>query len=145
MTIINFELDHLSHLVKKQMSMTSKCHIYKPQTIGKPHILSLFLKAFLIYEPWHDISNIVVCATSDASDQPWYTGGSLIRAFASRLNVLWVLTYWLNIRLKGGCTGSSESTLSKSHIVGNHTSWLKFNIAWKLMLESLYSYSSTKF
>ena len=46
-------------------------------------------------EPWHEISNNVVCATSKASDQPAHTR-SLIKAFASRLNILWVLSYWLN-------------------------------------------------
>ena len=38
-------------------------------------------------EPRHEISNNVVCATSKASDQPAHTR-SLIRAFASRLNIL---------------------------------------------------------
>ena len=38
-------------------------------------------------EPRHEISNYVVCATSKASDQPAHTR-SLIRAFASRLNIL---------------------------------------------------------
>ena len=38
---------------------------------------------------------------------------SLIRAFASRLYILWLLSFCLNISLKGGCTGSSESTLVK--------------------------------
>ena len=38
-------------------------------------------------EPQHEISNNVVCATSKASDQPAHTR-SLIRAFASRLNIL---------------------------------------------------------
>ena len=47
------------------------------------------------FEPWHGISNNVVCATSKASDQPAHTY-SLIRAFASRLNILWVISYWLN-------------------------------------------------
>ena len=28
------------------------------------------------------------------------------------------------LSLKGGCKGSSESTLVKCHIVGNHMSWL---------------------
>ena len=28
------------------------------------------------------------------------------------------------LRLKGACTGSSESALVKCHIVGNHVSWL---------------------
>ena len=40
-----------------------------------------------VYEPQHEISNNVVCATSKASDQPTHTG-SLIRAFASRSNIL---------------------------------------------------------
>ena len=41
----------------------------------------------VIYEPWHEISNKVVCATSKGSDQPVHTR-SLIIAFASRLNIL---------------------------------------------------------
>ena len=48
------------------------------------------------FEPVHDISNNMVCATSKASDQPAHTR-SLIRAFARRLNILWVLSYWPNI------------------------------------------------
>ena len=40
-----------------------------------------------INEPGHEISNNVVCATSKASDQPAHMR-SLIRAFASRLNIL---------------------------------------------------------
>ena len=39
------------------------------------------------YEPVHEISNNVVCATSKASDQTAHTH-SLIRAFASRLSIL---------------------------------------------------------
>ena len=46
-------------------------------------------------EPRHEISNNVVRATSKASDQPAHTR-SLIRTFASRLNILWLLSYWLN-------------------------------------------------
>ena len=41
----------------------------------------------LIFEPVHEISNNVVCATSKVSDQPAQTR-SLIRAFASRLSIL---------------------------------------------------------
>ena len=37
--------------------------------------------------PRYEISNNVVCATSKGSDQPAHTR-SLIRAFASRLNIL---------------------------------------------------------
>ena len=46
-------------------------------------------------EPRHEISNNVVCVTSKGSEQPAQTR-SLIRAFASRLNILWLLSYWLN-------------------------------------------------
>ena len=50
---------------------------------------------FPLYELWHGISNNVVCATSKGSDQTARTR-SLIRAFASGLNILWLLSYWLN-------------------------------------------------
>ena len=39
------------------------------------------------YTPRHESSKNVVCATSKASDQPAHTR-SLIRAFASRLNII---------------------------------------------------------
>ena len=44
------------------------------------------------YEPRHEISNNVVCATRKASDQPAHTR-SLIRAFANHLHILLVLGY----------------------------------------------------
>ena len=47
---------------------------------------------FIVNEPVHEISNNVVCATSKASDQPAHTR-SLIRAFASRLSILRLLSY----------------------------------------------------
>ena len=49
-----------------------------------------------VYEPQHEISNNVVCATSKGSDQPAHRH-SLIRDFASRMNSIWVLSYWLYI------------------------------------------------
>ena len=49
----------------------------------------------LIYEPRHEISNDSAYVTSNASDQPAHMR-SLIRAFASRLNILLALSYWLN-------------------------------------------------
>ena len=45
-----------------------------------------------IIEPWHEISNNLVCATIKGSDQPAHTR-SLIRAFTSRLN------YSMSVRL----------------------------------------------
>ena len=50
---------------------------------------------WIIFEPVHEISNNVVCATGKASDQSAHTR-SLIRAFASRLIILWMLSYWQN-------------------------------------------------
>ena len=41
----------------------------------------------LTHEPLHEISNNVVCVTRKASDQPAHMR-SLIRAFASNLNIL---------------------------------------------------------
>ena len=49
-------------------------------------------KDHFIIEPRHEISNNVVCATSKASDQPAQMR-SLIRAFASRLDFLGLLSY----------------------------------------------------
>ena len=51
---------------------------------GACSILFLFADT---YEPVHEISHNVLCATSKASDQPAHTR-SLIRAFASRLSIL---------------------------------------------------------
>ena len=47
-------------------------------------------------KPQHEISNNVICATSKGLDQPVHTR-RLIRAFASRLIILGVLSYWLNL------------------------------------------------
>ena len=47
----------------------------------------LFINFTFNFEPVHEISNNVVCATSKASDQPAHTR-SLISAFASRLSIL---------------------------------------------------------
>ena len=70
--------------------------------------------------------NNVVCATSKASDQPAHMC-SLIRAFASRLNILTLKLLTEHhlefLSLKGGCIGLYESTLVKmphcwkSHVV----------------------------
>ena len=44
-------------------------------------------KFYILFEPVHEISNKLVCATSKASDQPVHKH-SLIRGFASCLNIL---------------------------------------------------------
>ena len=45
------------------------------------------MKQQMTNEPQHEISNNVVCVTSKASDQPAHMR-CLIRAFASRLNII---------------------------------------------------------
>ena len=55
----------------------------------------MFQTCSTLIEQVHEIPNNVVCVTSKASDQPVHTH-SLIRAFASRLNILRMLSYWLN-------------------------------------------------
>ena len=66
-----------------------------------------------IIELRHEISNNVVCVTSNASDQPAHTR-RLIRAFASQLNIIGVkllAEHHLDfLSFKRVCTGLSEST-----------------------------------
>ena len=53
---------------------------------------SVHLCGLITFEPPHEIFNTMVGATSKASDQTVHMR-SLIRAFASRLNILRVLSY----------------------------------------------------
>ena len=53
----------------------------------QPKIQAVDLSVCIINEPWHEIPNNVVCATSKGSDQPAHMR-SLVRAFACRLNNL---------------------------------------------------------
>ena len=64
--------------------------------VGFPKIISALksasdslkgLEKSLTFEPWHEISNNLVCATSKGSDQSAHTR-SLVRVFTSRLNIL---------------------------------------------------------
>ena len=47
--------------------------------------ISVKFDAVIPFEPWHEISNNLVCVTSKSSDQPAHTC-RLIRAFSGRLN-----------------------------------------------------------
>ena len=49
--------------------------------------ISVKFDAVIPFEPVHEISNNVVCATSKGSDQPGHTC-RLIRAFSGGLNIL---------------------------------------------------------
>ena len=67
-------------------------------------------------EPRHEISNNVVCSTSKGSDQPAHRR-SLIRAFASHLNILTVKLLTENylefLSFGGDCTCSFEIFMPK--------------------------------
>ena len=59
------------------------------------------------YEPQHENSNNVVCATTKGSDQPVHT-------LEYSMSVTLLTEHHLEfLSLMGGCTGSSESTLVK--------------------------------
>ena len=73
------------------------------------------LISYTRYEPQHEISNNVVCATSKGSDQPAHT--SLCQSLEYSMTLRLLTEYNSEfIGLKGGCTGctgSPESTLVK--------------------------------
>ena len=121
------------------------------------HIPRSFISVLIqeTYEPWHEISNKVVCATSTA-DQPAHMC-SRTRAFANCLNILWMFSYWQHhlvfLSLKGSCTGSSESTLVKmpcwkSHVatqcrffyllLWQSSCWVEQNKFWQFWQRALY-------
>ena len=74
-------------------------------------------------EPWHVISNNVVCGTSKCSDQPAHTR-SLIRAFESRLNIMTVKL--LTENHLDFLRAPQSLFMSKYHIVVNLMSRLNF-------------------
>ena len=84
--------------------------------------------------PYKMISNNVVCATSKVSDQPAHTR-SLIRAFASRMNNLWLLSYcpnsiWSFLAYEEAAQACPSLFMSKCHIVGNHMSRLNYDVSY---------------
>ena len=89
------------------------------------------IKGHKLFEPQHEFSFNVVCATSKASDQPAHMH-SLIRAFASCLNSMAVKLLTLNhlelLSLKGGCTGSYESKFVKMSYCGKSHAAAHFQI-----------------
>ena len=78
-----------------------------------PPLLALALLNPLHIVPQHEIFNNVVCATSKDLDKPEPAHmHSLIKAFASRLNILQLLRLLIEHHLeflciKWGCTGTS--------------------------------------
>ena len=86
---LNYDLTFISSLTpeiccsedKDQMPQKAELHQ------GLRHLLTQNK-----FEPSHEISTNVVCATSQVSDKPVQTRRR-IRAFASRLNIICVLSY----------------------------------------------------
>ena len=83
MTSVRLESAALRSLVKFSTTEPLRSHFWHLINVVKMAIVV----GILTFEQQHEISNNVVCATSKASDQPAQTH-SLIRAFASRLNIL---------------------------------------------------------
>ena len=73
-------------------------------------------KTYTSLEPRHEISNIVVCATSKGSDQPAHTR-SLIRAFVCRLNKVLTEHHLEFLSLKEAAEARLSLFMSKRHIV----------------------------
>ena len=88
--------DEIKKIIKMALSVFwgNRIFLKKPACLicfskkwpGKHLFIFNLIKDYII-EPRHEISNNVVCTTSKASDQPGHTR-SLIRAFASHLNIL---------------------------------------------------------
>ena len=75
-------------LIKVEMATKEGSVCSLTRAFTKLHIgVHACLRSNLTYEPVHEISNNLVCATREASDQPAHMR-SLIRAFASRLSIL---------------------------------------------------------
>ena len=88
--LFNFIL--ISNLQNSNEPKCEKCTLHTVTMFRKQVKISYYPlleegRSVSIYELWHKISNNTVCATSKSSDQPAHTP-SLIRAFASRLNIL---------------------------------------------------------
>ena len=69
--------------------------VYVRYPIRSYHRARRVITCITSFGPQQEISNNVLCTTSKDSDQPAHMR-SLIRAFASRLNILWMLSYWPN-------------------------------------------------
>ena len=67
-------------------------HARKSVHVYRALVFCVHLSPLIRFEPRHEISNNVVCATSKASDQPAHTH-SLIGAIASHLNILKEFSY----------------------------------------------------
>ena len=90
------------HAISYKTHIISNIAIVKIRSVNHPLIalICLFVTQ-LYYSTFSYMSRgmrfpTMWCVTRKGSDQPAHMR-SLIRAFASRLNILWLLSYWLNI------------------------------------------------
>ena len=112
-----------------------------PVYISLSNLFSGYLKT--IWAVTWDFHQCGISA-SKASDQPAHMN-SLIRAFASCLNILWHLGHWPNtflelLSLKEAAQARPSLHLSKCHIVGNHMSWLNFIIRLEIIFKGIFTY-----
>ena len=70
-----------------QVNIYSTVQFLKFCFIWNYQLIKARLAHIICFEPRHEISNNVLCATSNASDQPAHMH-SLIRTFPSRLYIL---------------------------------------------------------
>ena len=80
--LVNMQLQAIRHTTSDNLTQIFSVILYFIYLATCP-----ISRNTILNEPVYEISNIVVCATSKASDQPAHTR-SLIRAFARRLSIL---------------------------------------------------------
>ena len=92
--VAKFAENRKSLIVQKRIESPEKSTLLQSARpcISRLRSLNSLRSLRKLHEPRHEISNTVVCATSKGSDQPAHTR-SLIRAFASHLNILGLLSY----------------------------------------------------
>ena len=98
--------------------------------LGRASAENLCWKSHALAQIIYEISNNAVCVTSKGSGQPVHMH-SLIRAFASCLNILQLLScslssIWSFYADKMTALAHLSLFMSKCHIVGNHMWWLNY-------------------
>ena len=108
---------HIYIYVKSIILNNYPPNIFVLKTVSALYICSIYSSAFHTrFELRHEIYNKVVCATSKASDQPAHVQSdrSLCLLLEYSLTLKLLTKHHLEfLSLKGGCTGSYESTLVK--------------------------------
>ena len=98
-------------------------------------------------EPRHDKTNKMTCAPSEDSDQPGHPP-SLIRFFAVRMKIAWVLSYpWSTQRRLWSDWADAQADLSlrlaHTHFVGFLMSRLKYPLTIQMLQISLLRFKAS--